>query len=94
MRRIATFSLVLVFVLLCLSSFPLNANTIALCLSDEGDGQILKDSIGNKYDGKLEGKVGWVEGKFSKIALWVIGRLSCYGFYTNDTYGKCDCFSL
>lgn len=39
---------------------------VAVWLCDEGKGDTLTDSSGNKHDGKFVGKVDWTDGKFEK----------------------------
>jgi hypothetical protein len=39
---------------------------VAVWLCDEGKGDTLADSSGNKHDGKFVGKVEWTDGKFEK----------------------------
>ena len=49
------------------SAPDINSNSIvAIWLFDEGKGDTILDSSGNKHDGKIIGDVKWTDGKYKK----------------------------
>ena len=42
---------------------------VGLWLCDEGKGDVVKDTSGNKNDGKFVGSFDWIDGKFGKAVL-------------------------
>ena len=42
---------------------------VGLWLCDEGKGDVVKDTSGNKNDGKFAGNFDWIDGKFGKAVL-------------------------
>jgi hypothetical protein len=50
------------------SRFSADADTLALYLCDEGEGDVLHDASGNKHDARLE-KVRWVQGVLERPPL-------------------------
>ena len=52
-------------------------SVVGIWLFDEGSGDTVKDISGNRHDGKIQGELKWVEGKFGK-ALEFDGVFSNY----------------
>lgn len=58
--------------ILSITSWALEPNDpalVGLWLFDEGKGDVVKDTSGNKNDGKFVGSFDWIDGKFGKAVL-------------------------
>ncbi len=68
---------IMVFVCIFSSYASVDRNTVAVWLFEEGGGNTVRDASGNGHDGKINGKLNWVDAKIG-IGLEFPGDASGY----------------